>query len=776
MLRTKLGTACLGLLLSLAVVGLGGHIGATNGGTPSQSEVRRRFVVPPGTHPSLLFTKQELPRLRARTKSPGLPGEAWQRVSALSAGDTSVKYEGDWAAHRLIAMALVYQVNGERAAGRKAVEYFKDVLARNEPFEFYKKVDKDFFATEHWPRAFAYAWDWLYGVMSEKERREIVPQLERWCKALYQHTESWWWRDASYNCGAIPVGALGLLCTSIQGEATHAEFRKWFDSAVRRIRDNYYPTAWRANGICYEGPCYAQYHKNPTQFGEALRRTGGEDIIRNSGAINAMHYQVYQWMPQGGCGPVGDNTDYGRRVFSASYLLGIGEMKDRAALWTFERYADRNSLDPVLTFLWYPEGLRAGSPGQEGWPTSYYFEITPRRAGYVYSRSAWDDERAHYFAFVTRYAEANHQHYDMNSFLFHAFGEEFGTHRNVYSYSSPDHGVDREHNIVVVDGGGWPAEDRPSAGDDCSTNGLLAGLGLGHLADYVRGDARDSYRDNSIKGSCPALRADRTCLFVKQGKTPYLLVVDDIQQSTRTHNYDWQWYTLSRAIRGTGGLLDPAVIEGRNADCAVTILEPPQPAFSQQAVEGGSRRQKLEMTLLRVRQSGSRVRFVAVASAWEKGGTRPSIRTGPVVTGNPEALSVVVEGPGFVDLLVWQPEAERDLAAPSVNCGALSAQGYTAMVRRNADGIVTGYVLGEGGRLAFDGQDLVAGDGVVSAIVDEHEARVSGELRTRVGDGPVPASARLRLLSAETRVFVDGVGTPVPSPRGLVSVGSQANR
>ncbi len=734
----------------------------------------RWVVVQPGIHPSLLFSKQELPGLRERTKLTGTPLEAWKRITSLASGDTTVRYEGNWEAHRLIAMALVYQIGGKSDDGRRAVEYFHRLLAQNEPIAFYRKTGSNFFDTEYWPRAFAYAWDWLYEAMSDSERREIAAGLETWCKALYEHTESWWWRDASYNCGAIPVGSLGLLCTAIQGEATHPEFRKWFDSAIRRIRDNYYPTAWRSNGICYEGPCYAQYHKNPTQFGEALRRTGGEDILRLSGAINAMHYQVYQWMPQGGCGPVGDNTEYGRRVFSASYLLGMEEMRDGAGLWTFEKYTDRASLDPVLTFLWYPEGLKPVSPREAGWPTSCYFEITPHRAGYVYSRSEWGDERAHYFVFTTRYVEANHQHYDMNSFLFHAFGEEFGTHRNIYGYSDPDHGADKEHNIVIVDGGGWPANDRAdSAGDDCSTNGLLVGLGLGHLADYVRGDAKDSYRDNSVPGSCPALRADRTCLFVKQGKTPYLLIADDIQQSRQNHNYDWQWFSVSKEFKGAGSLDSPALISGQTADCAIAFLEPPLPDLTQQVVIGGSARNRIEMGLLRARQTGSRVRYVALASAWKKGAARPIVDKGPKVNGNPRAVSISIDGPGFNDLLVWQPEEVRDSAAPAVDCGELSMQGYMAMVRRDAGGKVTGYVLGEGGRLTFARQDLVRADDAVSVSADTQEVRVSGKLGTRQGDGPAPALAKVRLPSPQARLFVDEVRTDAVIEDGMANAGSQ---
>jgi len=43
----------------------------------------------------------------------------------------------------------------------------------------------------------------------------VLSSLEQWNAALYDHTESWWWRDAGYNCGAIPVGAQGMLLTAI---------------------------------------------------------------------------------------------------------------------------------------------------------------------------------------------------------------------------------------------------------------------------------------------------------------------------------------------------------------------------------------------------------------------------------------------------------------------------------------------------------------------------------------------------------------------------------
>ncbi len=183
----------------------------------------RYMVVQPGTHPGLLFCAEELPALRRRTESGGLAGEAWQKIKELSK-DWSMRGEWENRGMQLDAMALIYQIEGDSETGRAAVELFKEITAEIEPFAYYKEVDSDFFETEYWPKALAYAWDWLYELMTEQERAQILAAMENWCKALYEHTESWWWRDASYNCGAIPVGALGLLCTAIQGETGHPEF------------------------------------------------------------------------------------------------------------------------------------------------------------------------------------------------------------------------------------------------------------------------------------------------------------------------------------------------------------------------------------------------------------------------------------------------------------------------------------------------------------------------------------------------------------------------
>ncbi len=747
-----------------ALLGAGAAALAACRARPAEAYRWKYVVVPPGTHPGILFSEQELPALRRRARGETMAAAAYRKVRKLAQArheaELSIKEAvgrpGRELARHLEATALVYQVEEDLALGRRAVELFRRTATGIDPAEFYREVDSDFFATEHWPKAFAVAWDWLYELMEPAVRAEILESLEAWNAALFEHTESWWWREASYNCGAIPTGAQGMLLAAIQAETQHPKFQHWFSECFRKIRDNYYPFTWRPSGICTEGPGYAHYHKNPTQFAEAVRRTGGEDIIPESGAVRAMHYLRHQWMPQGGCGPIGDNTGYGRRVFQSIYLHGVRELGDAAGLWTWVNFTEIDRINPILIFLFWPDGLEPISPGTLGLRTSAYFETDRHRAGTVFARSRWDDEEAAWFAFVTRYGEANHTHYDMNTFLFSAFGEAFATHANVFPYGHEHHGVDFEHNIVIIDGGGMPAADRRnSAGDDGSLWGRLTGLGLGEFADYVRGDAHLSYKDRSVPSSTPARRADRSILFAKQGPNPYVVISDDIQKDGNEHDYWWQWYTEALEITGAGTPEAPFRIEGEKARCLVTLLEPEKPEFTFQVVEGGRRRRPLELGLLRVKRRGDRVRYVAAGVAFRNGAEEPRVRRGAKIDGSAHAASLVIEGDGFRDTIVWQPDENRDGRGKPLKCGPVETDALLAMVRTDAGGKIAGYVMGEGTRLAFGGRTLAEGPGAFSVSAGAEGVFVSGKRRAQEALPPVPPRGRVWLPQRPAEVWIE---------------------
>lgn len=711
---------------------------------PDANAASAYTLVAPGTHPGIIFSAAELPALRRRAQGSGLAAEAYRKVRAMANErpnqDLDLKSlagrPGNTLAATLEAMALVYQIEEDRDAAGKAIVIFEKIALGVDPTAFFKQVDSDFFATEHWPTALAFAWDWLYPAIPEARRAPLLAGLEAWSAALFAHTNAWWWKEATYNCGAIPVGAHGLLLTSIRGESKHPQFEHWFAEALRKMSRNYFPLTWRDNGLCNEGPGYAHYHKNCTQFADALRRTGGPDWLATSGAVNAMHYLRHQWMPQGRCATVGDNTEYGRRVFQAIYLLGIREMRDAAGLWTFEKYADRQRTEAFLQFLYYPDGLNPASPEDLHLPTSHYFEFDKNRAGYLFARSEWGNERAHWFAFSTRYENANHAHYDMNSFVFTAFGEEFAAHTNIYPYSHPLHGADLEHNIVIIDEGGMAVADNPgSAGDDGSILGYLTGCGTGEFADYVRGDARRSYADRSLRADTPAIQADRAAVFVKEGPNPYVVLADNIRKDDVEHDYRWQWYTMAHEIEGEGTVAKPFRIRGKNAHCKIVFLEPERPTHEFEVVRNKEPRRADSWGLLRVRLRSVSAHYFAMGIAWDEGAPEPAVEMGPAVSGASGAKSLLVRGDGFDDLIVWQPGAVGKL----LRCGEVETDGLMTVLRSERDASPTAYLLGDGTALRARGRSLVDAVGHCSVSANRQRVVVSPARRAESGEEPLRA-------------------------------------
>ncbi len=741
-------------------------------------------------HPFLLFDKADLAGIARRKGQDPLMQECWDKMVEL-AGEPDQLDEW-W--EQLETRAFIAIAADDKAMARKAIDLMQAGLRKTDPGQFYEIGAANFLLHGAPLRALALAWDWLYGFMTPQERGSILPQMERWCGACLTSTNKRWWREASYNVGAIPIGGLGILALAIHGDSAHPDANLWLREATRRIAQNYFPTTWKPSGICYEGPNYAIVGlKYPALFAEALRRAGAQDIVGSAGATLASQYLMYQWMPEDGCAPIGDNTGYGRRTFAAEYLLGIGRSKDPVALWTWRNNLDNRYLDPLITYLWYPLGLRPAGPVAAQAPTARYFEVTPNRAGYLFSRTKWQDPDAAFFAFVTRYERCNHQHYDMNSFLLGAFGTLFATHEMLFPYGDDNHGVDFEHNMIIVDQGGWPRHDNNgSCGDDNSTEGVLTGLATGPFADYMRGDAKWSYRDNSIIIDNPAIRAERAFLFVKAGATPYMVALDDLQFSDDPHDYRWQWYAPADvSISGAGSTADPLILAAQKGSCALSFITPGTPAVTigkiQNVARSGSRRRgstqpaasqtsatssrpddtaarparaarsrpagaaasraagsrpgryadrpRSERFLQRidVAQKGIRVHYAAVATLQLDAADRPLVQAQPVTCESPSAAGAQVRlADGSIDRIAWQSEEVYQQRGSDLASGDLRTDGLAAMVRVK-DGKVTGYILGEGTYLKWGEKVLVQAKDSVCVTADKDGVKVSGRRQSRKG-------------------------------------------
>lgn len=732
------------------------------------------------THPFMLFDRTDVDALVQRKDRDPLLTECWMRLETIAnRPDVFDRREDErrdgWGRDRwwyqLEARALIAAVTGDKDMAQRGISLLARVLKQVDPAKFYNDDVDNFLAHGAPLRALGLAWDWLYPEMTPHQRAEILAGLENWCDVCFTFTNRQWWREASYNVGAIPIGGLGILSLSIRPDSAHPDAPMWLRETARRIGQNFYPTTFKRSGICWEGPNYSIVgYQYPAVFSEALRRVGGDDHLARSGVVRTMQYQMHQWMPQGGCAPIGDNTGYGNRTFAAEYLLGIGRTRDAAGLWTWRNYARTRSVDPVITYLWYPLDLQPVSPADAKIPAAKYFEVTENRAGYFFSRTRWQDPDAAFFAFVTRYERSNHQHYDMNSFLLGAYGTLFATHEALFPYGHPNHGVDFEHNMVIVGQGGWPAHDSDgSCGDDNSTEGLLVGLATGPFADYVRGDAKWSYRDNSILIGDPAIRAERACLFVKAGLTPYMIALDDIQFSHDVQTYRWQWYAPSDVqISGAGTIADPLVMAAEKGSCALSFVGPDWPVVTVQQIQpvGRQRRpasnqpasapasqaaasqevgvpasqvasasqpSRPERFVQRIDavQEGIRVRYAAVATLQRNESNRPALAVLPVTCESPSAGGVQIRlADRSTDLVVWQSEELYEQRGSALTSGRLQTDGLVAMVRVK-DGRVTGYVLGEGTYLKWGDKVLVDAGQSVCVTADADGVEVAGSRQAR---------------------------------------------
>jgi hypothetical protein len=689
-------------------------------------------------HPFMLFGAADVAELAKRKDQDPLLKDCWDKLAELAAQPDQLDEWWD----QLEARAFLAILTNDEDMAAKAIDLMQAGLDKTDPGHFYEIGAANFHSHAAPLRALALGWDWLYSYMTPPQRGAILSGLERWCHACLTCTDKRWWREASYNVGSIPIGGLGILALAIRPDSAHPDAALWLREATRRLSQNFFPTSWKPSGICWEGPNYAIVGlKYPALFAEALRRCGGQDMAGDDGATLAMQYLMHQWMPQEGCAPIGDNTSYGRRTFAAEYLLGIARSKDAVGLWTWRNYVEPRYLDSLITYLWYPLDLHPVGPVAAEAPLAKYFEVTGNRAGYFFSRTGWQDPDAAFFSFVTRYERCNHEHYDMNSFLLGAYGTLFATHEMLFPYGHKHHGVDFEHNMIIIDEGGWPRHDNPgSCGDDNSTQGVLVGLASGPFADYVRGDAKWSYRDNSIIIDNPAIRAERAFLFVKAGPVPYMLAFDDIQFSDDEHVYKWQWHAPTNVtVTGAGSVEDPLVLAAKRGCCAIHFVTPALPTITnEKAPSLGRRDRSRALQRIVATQKGVRVRYAAVATLQETPELRPAVTAQPVACESESAGAVQVRlADGETDLVAWQSEEVCVQRGSPLATGPLQTDGLLALVRVK-NGEVVGYVLGEGTYLRYGDKVLVQSPkDSVCVTADAEGVRIFGRLQTRRGLAPV---------------------------------------
>ncbi len=513
--------------------------------------------LPPGEHPRLIFTAQELPALRERAAEEryrpllaNLRGgaEALRKQLDQVAQDQVARDKlakdslGQWGYHatNTRAAALYYQLSGEPAAGRTAVDAFIIWLDANPP-------DDQLQPKESWGvQEYALAYDWIHELLTEPQRnsarRIFASMLQQPTRDLMDR--EWFGlgqsvtgrRISGANWMALFGSNLAITALAVEGEIDVDE--SLLPDAIGLVRA-FLMECIDADGALYEGMEYASgfgtHHLPPLLM--ALRRRG-VDIYSDSHLSQVGNWQTYETLPWGF-----ESFDHNKSIgrFGAGPLLTFNAREYGGLfLWCYQNGAIEehgilpNEMIGLLNGL--PEGA-AGSP--DDLPPDRWFAAR----GLVFARDGWG-ERDAMAMFGVNPVGAGHTHADQGNFLLAANGAYFIADSSAGNYES------RDHNVVHIDDIG---QGQREAGLD----GFIRHVDRNEYALLADADLSLSYGrllQGGLNGPWwwkeynPVQRADRRFLFVRGIAGPLLIVVDEIRKDDQPHRYSWLAHTPQRHV------------------------------------------------------------------------------------------------------------------------------------------------------------------------------------------------------------------------------------
>ncbi|MFZ2657770.1 MAG: heparinase II/III family protein [Victivallales bacterium] len=505
--------------------------------------------LPAGTHPRLLFSKGDLPAIRARAETTvgkelvkNLRGSAFAGniIEELKKMNPAWLEEcrKQWSGFRpqLRQAALLYQITGDKEDGRMALEMFRIWMSGFPP-------DGELKAEENWgDMESALAYDWLYELLNDEERgrsRRILASMVG--KPSLDMYASSWWLDGPMangrNCtNWTCLCAIGQLFCDLAIEGEDGYFPPTAAAAAAKLRE------FLDNGISAEG-AMTEGIQYPMNFGThtlphalIMLRRRGVDMITTTNLPRVPEWLAYEALPWGyeGFDYNKSNGEFqsaafasfigkelgpmGRWVYQNSVKAGLGVLPDTTVAlingWPEEKAGDRSALPPGR---WFAD------------------------RGLVFCRNGWGVDDAVFF-FNTSPLRAGHTHADQGSFCLASNGTCFIADSGYGNYSS------RDHNIVHIDG---KAQEQIEGGSDA----FIRSVDFSSYADILDSDlklAYDRVLDGDIIGPWhwrpynPVRQADRRCLFLRGASGPVVLVADDLRADDQEHEYDW----LARTVAG----------------------------------------------------------------------------------------------------------------------------------------------------------------------------------------------------------------------------------
>ncbi len=668
-------------------------------------------------HPRLLFTKKDIPRLRAQAK--GAHARLWESILSwpkaklpaepLFIPGSVMEHRG--ATHRSVRQArrpievlsVAYAVSKDEATGNLAKEWLL-AMCKWGPL-----------GTDHgaglgrgeFMAAASFGYDCLHDYLSPEDREIVRDRLARETRLLYGQlvlTDEWdrlGLCTLQVNNVSILVGSMGAAALALLGEVPEAEH--WLLEAIEAVQGVL--DATRRDGGWGESVEYCQYEMTHClYFIEALRRVTGIDMYDHPGLRKLGHFMLYTLCPGGKTHAVfGDDASGGSNSGGHHIALRLASEYRNSYLQWYGPPSYPFWCGASYGFLWYDPAVKPKFPGDLPSASCQFRDI-----GWAMLRSGWGDNNI-LMSFVCGPYVGGHTNNDDNAFALYVGDKVMARETRWGEHET------WKHNTILVDG----------KGSNRGADSFLAEFIESPYYDCVVGDASTAYPKLLTKFL-------RHVVFMK----PDYFVIFDELVAPKPSRFDWLLHPDVAEAEVEAGSI---TLHNDGARLAVRMLSPQHVACDTASPEGY--RNKNPMLKLRPEQKLSRVNFLTVLYPRIAGDTAP---IPPIRRIDSEgAIGLTLKRNGTTDIVLFA------LGEDGISYEGIETDGSKCAITRNEKGFVERFAVHNAKRLTVRGTELFGCTSVATAALGTNGRTFRGTLQlshsgtVRVHCPHEPASVRV---------------------------------
>ena len=624
-----------------------------------------------GKHPRLLFSAEDVDKLRAFAETPAakpfldtlkkyLPPSRPPKEPTFLTDATDAQRHGLW---RMPTVALHYVLTGSQRSFERTVGYMKLLLSL--PHWEKHEVDNGMAAANIMIGA-GLAYDWLYHDLDPEFREEFRRKIWYHARAMYHAghlmkdtSGHYYWEMDTQNNHRWHRNAGFALCTL--AAYTGADNQKWLLTKLKEELD--YVTRWLPDdGTSHESPTYMLFGGVQLMLAHIAgdRCFGTENLktpfFRN---LNAFLNQTltpglthrFAYGDQGGV-----DLKVLRQEVIQLKLAAMFRQENHLAV--IDRLVAKHGIGSTVAWeglLWYDPTLTGGSVS--ALPTSKFFPDL----GLLFVREGWGegDVAAMFkcgplggytlneFRAKNGMVHINVAHDDPDAGSFTIFCDgRFVAETDRYS----KHKQSANHNTILINGRGQMPVGRgegrgwsqPGREDMSEMAVVTARKQEGDDMTAVEGEISGSYLANKNR---PALDRFRRAFVWVKGK--YILVLDDIRAPEPV---DIAWLMQGPTLTALDKAPGKYALANENAVCEFTVAATQETAAEIVTSPADHRGKKIGWEQLRLTSNTKHIRLASVYDPWHRGLKMDIEPDGP------DAVSVTITGDDVTDTWTWEAQ------------------------------------------------------------------------------------------------------------------------